>query len=55
MVAAPRVREISISAAWHAGEIPSHLVTTAGEAIEVVHRGRRRTQFCSAGGTVDGS
>ena len=39
MGATPRVREIAISAAWHAGEIPSQLVTTDGRAIEVVHRG----------------
>lgn len=36
---APRVREIAISAAWHAGEIPAHLVATDGQPIEVIHRG----------------
>jgi hypothetical protein len=39
MAAAPRAREIAISAAWHSGEIPAHLITAEGQAIEVVHRG----------------
>ena len=34
-----RIPEIALSAAWHGGQIPVNLVTTAGEPVTVVHRG----------------
>ena len=36
---APGPPEIALCAAWHAGEVPSPLVTLDGETIDVVHRG----------------
>ena len=35
----PRVAEITLSAAWHAGAVPPRLDTTDGVSLEVVHRG----------------
>jgi hypothetical protein len=35
----PRVAEITLSAAWHAGAVPARLETTDGVALEIVHRG----------------
>lgn len=35
----PGVPEITLSAAWHAGEIPGDLVTVAGEPVQIIHRG----------------
>lgn len=39
MAGAPRIAEITLCAAWHAGEIPARLETVDGQAMEVVHRG----------------
>lgn len=35
----PRVAEITLSAAWHAGAVPARLDTTDGVALEIIHRG----------------
>src|ERR671913_815119 len=35
----PRVAEITLSAAWHAGAVPARLDTTDGVSLEVIHRG----------------
>jgi Protein of unknown function (DUF2851) len=35
----PRVAEITLSAAWHAGAVPARLVTTVGVSLEIIHRG----------------
>ncbi len=35
----PRVAEITLSAAWHAGAVPARLDTTDGVSLEIVHRG----------------
>jgi hypothetical protein len=35
----PRVAEITLCAAWHAGSVPTLLETTDGRSIEIVHRG----------------
>jgi hypothetical protein len=35
----PRVAEITLSAAWHAGAVPARLQTTDGVSLEIVHRG----------------
>jgi hypothetical protein len=35
----PRVAEITLSAAWHAGAVPDRLATTDGVPLEIVHRG----------------
>ncbi len=35
----PRVAEITLSAAWHAGAVPARLETTDGVSLEIVHRG----------------
>jgi hypothetical protein len=35
----PRVAEITLSAAWHAGAVPVRLDTTDGVSLEIVHRG----------------
>src|SRR5215211_942595 len=35
----PRVAEITLSAAWHAGSVPACLATIDGVSLEVVHRG----------------
>src|SRR5215207_6706502 len=35
----PRVAEITLSAAWHAGAVPAQLDTTDGVSLEIIHRG----------------
>jgi hypothetical protein len=35
----PRVAEITLSAAWHAGAVPARLETTDGVSLEIIHRG----------------
>ena len=35
----PRVAEITLSAAWHAGAVPARLDTADGVSLEIVHRG----------------
>jgi hypothetical protein len=35
----PRVAEITLSAAWHAGAVPARLATTNGVSLEAIHRG----------------
>ena len=35
----PRVAEITLSAAWHAGAVPARLDTTDGVSLEIIHRG----------------
>jgi hypothetical protein len=35
----PRVAEITLSAAWHAGAVPTRLDTADGVSLEIVHRG----------------
>src|SRR5918995_4781690 len=35
----PRVAEITLSAAWHAGAVPTRFDTTDGVSLEVIHRG----------------
>jgi hypothetical protein len=39
METSPRVAEITLSAAWHAGAVPARLEATDGASLEVVHRG----------------
>jgi hypothetical protein len=39
MGSSPRVGEITLSAAWHAGAVPARLATTDGVSLEIVHRG----------------
>lgn len=39
MAGAERIPEIALSAAWHTGQIPEHLVTVDGESVRVIHRG----------------
>ena len=39
MGSSPRVAEITLSAAWHAGAVPARLATTDGVSLEIVHRG----------------
>jgi hypothetical protein len=35
----PRVAEIALCAAWHAGVVPARLDTTDGVSLEIIHRG----------------
>jgi Protein of unknown function (DUF2851) len=35
----PRVAEITLSAAWHAGAVPARLETIDGVSLEIIHRG----------------
>src|SRR5215218_5773025 len=39
MEKSPRVAEITLSAAWHAGAVPAQLDTTDGVSLEIIHRG----------------